>query len=507
MTPTLPIHSAIKTVTLAAVAVSVALTTPAFAKKAKLNSMSFHVSQAAPSIINVSSTTGQTWDKIETSDVTFGGVMKVDTKWNGWVSRVGLILGDCGNTCLGYHTIFHDGVSVHDFAMTGAFFFSTDKLPPYGDLLTPYRRQIIDGCNAKLNSDGATSKHEFDLKMDVTFVVETDKGLLAPLTQANAGPHYPGKIHYSKRAPITTKIVCNPVLAASVGNLAPPPVDFEVKDIDIFLSTVSTANTQPNPATTCRKGRVKVRVSTSKAGPAKFKIWTKIAGVPGISSKTVEVWSSHDGSGSFVAEHVEWVSVSTPTTLQAKAEEVNGTFAEVTQWKSIALPCFGGGGNGGFAPKPNTSNPDAPMAPPLKLVGDFSFVDHGGPKCTRTGKALISFKTNRPNAVHYRLDCTNGQHFSGIAMPAKKPGGGYVAVALKTFQVGQTTNYSCALKTTAPGTGKLHKWKSHMFQCVKPMMIPGSGNLTGSAPAPAQMLKQGAPIRSLRPQPLRRPRR
>jgi hypothetical protein len=33
----------------------------------------------------------------------------------------------------------------------------------------------------------------------------------------------------------------------------------------------------------------------------------------------------------------------------------------------------------------------------------------------RQGKALINFKTSKPDNVHYSLDCTNG-HFSGAQL-------------------------------------------------------------------------------------------
>ena len=46
------------------------------------------------------------------------------------------------------------------------------------------------------------------------------------------------------------------------------------------------------------------------------------------------------------------------------------------------------------------------------------------PHFERQGKALINFKTSKPDNVHYSLDCTNG-HFSGVAQTALSPQGGF----------------------------------------------------------------------------------
>lgn len=97
---------------------------------------------------------------------------------------------------------------------------------------------------------------------------------------------------------------------------------------------------------------------------------------------------------------------------------------------------------------------------------------------------LISFKTNSTNDVHYGVDCTNGKKFSGVAKPVKSPLGGLVAVALKSFPITKTENYFCALKTTAPGAAKLHKWKGHKFKCVSREIDPASQDVTHVPPAP-----------------------
>lgn len=127
-----------------------------------------------------------------------------------------------------------------------------------------------------------------------------------------------------------------------------------------------------------------------------------------------------------------------------------------------------------------------PVDPPVlrTLTGDFSFVDNGGTRCPRQGKALINFVSNKPDNVHYSLDCTNG-HFSGVAQTAPGPKGGFVAPALVSFDIASTTKANCVLKTVAPGKPKVHTLKGHMFQCVKSTGVAGPGDLapeTGADP-------------------------
>ena len=111
-----------------------------------------------------------------------------------------------------------------------------------------------------------------------------------------------------------------------------------------------------------------------------------------------------------------------------------------------------------------------------KLAGDFSFVDESGTQCPREGKALINFSLNMQANVHWSLDCSNGQHLSGVAQAVEGPNG-YVAPALASFDISKTSVYSCALKTVAPGAAKVHQWKGHTFRCVTPAVATGSDDI------------------------------
>jgi hypothetical protein len=83
--------------------------------------------------------------------------------------------------------------------------------------------------------------------------------------------------------------------------------------------------------------------------------------------------------------------------------------------------------------------------------------------------------------VHWSLDCTDG-HFSGVAQTAPSPKGGYIAPALASFAVNQTTHAECLLKTVAPGKAKVHTLKGHLFQCVGRTDVGGPEDLTPETP-------------------------
>jgi hypothetical protein len=139
-------------------------------------------------------------------------------------------------------------------------------------------------------------------------------------------------------------------------------------------------------------------------------------------------------------------------------------------------------GTSDFTPELPPGNP--PVVGPT-LTGDFSFVDTGGTRCPRQGKALINFETSKPNNVHWSLDCTTGQ-FSGVAQTTPSPQGGFIGPGLASFAVNQTTHAKCALKTVAPGKPKVHALKGHLFQCAGRAGVGGPEDLTPETPSDSQ---------------------
>lgn len=348
------------------------------------------------------------------------------------------------------------------------------------DILSPLMVSYCNSMADDLRDQGKSNEEIFSQDRSVSIFIGVGKstnyaGLEGgPIQQAEP----PSEINLICKGRAPTP----PVHTAN--DYSPPPIDFKIKDMNLFLTTFSGANTQPNAATTCKKGQVKVRLKTTKAGATKFKLWTKVGAAP-MTSKVIDAWASHDGAGGFKAEHVEWVSVDKTSTLQAKAEEMISGFGMSTNWEDITLQCTDQSG-GGLATNPNTSNPDNPNSDGLPqaktLKGAFSFVDYGSPKCTRTGKALLTFQSPKSDNVHYSLDCKD-DNYSGVIPVAPNPAGGYSGVALVSFDVEKTLHENCTLRTVAPYGPKEHVTKSHLFQCVKRVVETGSDDLT-DAPEP-----------------------
>jgi hypothetical protein len=434
--------------------------------KASLNDYVYDVTSALTTM-HVSSSDGAKWDTIEDDVLTFFAHMKIDTKWPGEVSFVGVVLGKCPvQSCKVLPILWSKPVFARDFIDQTYISVPTSLLTGTTLELSSERQKIIDTCNQHRSAFGATNRHEFQHSLSTTFVADTKNSWGKIIEEAGHDTlEHPRDIDHEKSGNFTFNVVCKPYTSppdTSADLQKQEEDEFETADIDLFLSTFANETTQPNPATTCKKGRILVRVNTSTAGPAKFKLWKKVGNGP-MTSKVVDVWSSHDGNGGFKAEHTEWVTVSEPTQVQAMAEDMVNSIGETTQWKNIMLQCTGTGtGKGGGL----TVGNDEPVLPGLKLSGDFSYVDVGGPKCSRMGKALISFKSNSSDNIHYSLDCTNGQHLSGYVKPVSAPQGGYVAAAMQSFQINKTTVYSCALKTVQPGPVRVHQWKGHTFKCV-----------------------------------------
>jgi hypothetical protein len=218
-------------------------------------------------------------------------------------------------------------------------------------------------------------------------------------------------------------------------------------------------------ATSCR-GEALVAIHTSGAGELPYELecgpgrsWQRSVTAPANKIGVDKV--------QFDVKNNELVTCALRTRIGGKLKSLDGA--------SRMFQCHrttGVSGTNDLAPETRTDDP-----PPVgrTLAGDFSFVDNGGTRCPRQGKARINFTTNEPGNIHWSLDCTNGS-FSGVAQ-AVKGGKGYVAPALATFGIEKTTQVNCALKTVAPGKAMVHKLKGHLFQCVRSTGVSGSDDL------------------------------
>ena len=238
-----------------------------------------------------------------------------------------------------------------------------------------------------------------------------------------------------------------------------------------------TLNTEDKD--TCPKNvDATVRINGNRPGSVLTKIKNQAGVVMAIESIKVE----REGN-QYVGRLTKKFNMTAIDTMLI-AEDANDS-AVNSGWQPLKIECE-------YKPIDTGTSDLAPELPPgdppvvgPTLTGDFSFVDNGGTRCPRQGKALINFKTSKPDNVHWSLDCTNG-HFSGVAQTAPSPKGGYIAPAIASFAVNQTTHAKCALKTVAPGKAKVHTLKGHVFQCVNRTDVGGPEDLTPETPSDPQ---------------------
>jgi hypothetical protein len=461
--------------------------------KAKLKHFDYDV-KSAWTTLHVTTSDGTKWDDLKSGNLLFWADMKVDTRWPGAVDQVGVVLGNCsGESCKSFPLLWSDKTGWRDYHHQSNFAVPTSLLANGTAGLALERQNIIAKCNEHLSARGATVRHKFQHSLTTTFVADTSKRDLGKVIHQAGEPSSSPmlEINHAKTGSFTFNVVCEPYPRPETADgLKMDEPDFKLTDINLFLSTFSGATTSPNPATTCKKGRILVRVNTSKAGATKFRLWTKVGDAP-MTSKVVDAWSSFDGNAGYKAEHTEWVSIDKTTHVQAMAEEMNNAFGKSTAWKDITLTCSGKGGHG-FTADSNNGNPDNDIPQAKTLKGDFGFADYGAPKCPRTGKALVTFKSPKPDNIHWSLDCKFSSK-SGVLATQADPAGGYMAATVVSLDVNQTMDETCTLKTVAPYTPKEHVTKSHLFQCVTRDVETGSNDLAPETrPEPQSTHQAGA---------------
>lgn len=316
----------------------------ALAEDAKIKSMSYSTYPVTGfGTINVYSSDGQQWDTLAGPPVKFTAAMEVDTKWPGYVEKWGIFNGLCMNLqCSQNPLIWAEGNNTRDLSENGQFEIGMDEIPVSNDGIAtiPLGDEILAACNEHLSVAGAASLHVFNRNLWTSFSVDTDKMVGDPTNNPVEIPT-PGVDHVgfnggdaTKQAPMIVEVRCNPYNPDFDADV--PNQDFAVEEVEMFLSTFSDAVTHPDADTTCRKGRVLVRVTTNQAGPVAMRLYT-IA--PGYNEEYIETWSSHVGSGVYEAEVIRWLSVDETTYVQALAEVENGVFDLQAGWDGLTLEC------------------------------------------------------------------------------------------------------------------------------------------------------------------------
>ncbi len=226
--------------------------------------------------------------------------------------------------------------------------------------------------------------------------------------------------------------------------------DFKVKGIAIRLLTSAGKPATPNPGMRCQVTTARVRVETTKPGPVKFKLWSKVGSDPA-AAQVVEAWSSFTGPGKHEAVFEKTINVERSSQVQVKAEEMVNPIGLSTEWKLADLDCDGAGGGGLATPGGNANPDDGPMLPSLKVTGNVSLGTKPGAGPTKPRDAIVVFRlwANKPGTTSYKLTCTGGHEWTGSVSTVKVGAGKYQGHGMKTVQIDKTTQLACALRSTS----------------------------------------------------------
>lgn len=432
-------------------------------------------------VLHVQSTDNVSWNELVDGNVYFHGAIDINTKWPGFIYNkgVGIVLGSCvGAACLTQPVVWSVWAYGRDF-----YADPVTVTVPTAKFTDADREAIIGECNRNLNSDGPTKSHNFEYFMDTTVVADTGQQWTALGALFQAEGHYnedgvwvpdlpeaeslfPEQINHWKTAAFKINVVCDPVKKPLSNDVAIDFGDYQVNDISLFLSTYVNQNSNPNPATTCKKGQIRVRVKGNQTGLAHFKLWKKIGSDPA-SDQDIAVQTNPDGNGGFEGEYTEWVSVDKPTTLQAKVEEIgNDAFGITTEWKDLHLPCKSTGTGGGISPDTSDYEPTGAL-----VIGDT-----GGNKCPRGGQINFSITANYSFPMNYEVTCDNGIFQPGVLNPVKN-GDKWKGHGKINFINSETQTLSCALKSKKGGKVWLHAIESKHFNCTPTIDNAGPGGI------------------------------
>jgi len=310
--------------------------------------------------IGVTSSDGTRWDTILSDNVTINAHMVLNTRWPGYVERVGLFLGHCNDThCGGFPSLFSDAPFVRDFNRNVAIAFPATLLPVSnggGIPAVPFGDEILRTCNEHLQPDGATKPFSFAKTLTASFSANTRKAVYKHfMFPVEAGEPFNGG-DATTHGQFTVMVNCIP---APVHATQPPPRRHNVKveDIKLFLTTYggqAPAGRTPG-ASSCKPLKVTTRIETDKEGPVKVKLWRRIDNGP-ITDEIRTLDAKALGGGKFGADWDKWEHFGKTTYAQYMAEVIGGTFAPSTAWKDITIHC---GGNFADAPRGD----DGPIAP------------------------------------------------------------------------------------------------------------------------------------------------
>ncbi|MDP2333435.1 MAG: hypothetical protein Q8M19_22375 [Reyranella sp.] len=340
--------------TMTALLAACSLGGPAHAEDASINEAVFDAQSTFFAAIVTVKNDGEKWTHVLPGSVGFDARLKVDTRWPGYVERVGVWLGDCNGTGCGSNPrILFEVPLQRDFDVNRSLSFPVEKLLEARSGAIGYRDLIMNRCNSR----PATEPHSFKMTIDATFSANTRKATAeGNFDPVEVGSGFNGG-DVTRHDTFEINVDClGPPRNTADRNADPDPhrTKITATGIDLFLTTFATpASTQHGPSgTQCKPLKVTTRVATDKAGPVNVKLWRQVNG-GAITGESKQMHAEALGGGKFGDDWNEVEHFTQTTTVQYKAEVLGGTFAPSTKWKSITIHC-----NGDYAPPQSNANPD-----------------------------------------------------------------------------------------------------------------------------------------------------
>ena len=498
-----------------ALALLAAQAIPGFAGEGDAHVKSISYTATSGATLHVVSSDGKTWNGFKPGNVGFNADIKVDTRWPGYVEEVAVVLGHCGGSqCAGMPIVWGTLVGKRDFDRQVSLYFPSDRIPigNGGIPVIPDGPQILGKCNQHLAADGPTKKHTFQHEMWTTVAVGTGKVALDKnmVVEATEGIPFPTDVDQTRSDKITINVVCDPVIKSPTNDLAAAEPDFKVKDIKVRLMTMSIPQPTSNPGTKCQQTTARVRVATTKAGPVKFKLWTKLGNET--TSQFVEAWSSHQGPGKYEAVFDKKLTTTKTVPVQIMAEDMTNPIGQSSGWKLGKLNCTGAGG-GGLADASGSNSGDDPIIPSLAVTGNLSLGTKpgAGPTKPRHATVVMRLWSNKPGPTSYKLTCTGGHEWSGSVATNKVASGKYQGSLLKTVYIDKTTQLACAVRSTSMAGNPVVALASKQYVVIERNPdVKGPGDLTAPprtthkpvAKPTRVIVKRAPPVETVKPKPV-----
>ena len=131
---------------------------PAQAEDARIDEAVFDAQSTFFAAIVKVANDGTKWTQVLPGSVGFDAHLKVDTRWPGYVERVGVWLGDCNGTGCGSNPrILYEEPMQRDYDVNRSLSFPVEKLLETRSGATSYRDLIIESLQRRARRPNVTA--------------------------------------------------------------------------------------------------------------------------------------------------------------------------------------------------------------------------------------------------------------------------------------------------------------------------------------------------------------